>query len=209
MSRGLSTNRRLTAKASCLAQAGIDFAARYYSAHTHQPEKALTADEAKTLCDADIQLVVVYEDGPTDSSYFSKQRGQQDGQAALAAANGITQPLGTTIYFAVDYDASVADVSGPIADYFDGVAAAIHQSNPAAPPYLIGVYGSGRCCKFLKDNGKAIKTWLAESTGWAGYATFAEYDIKQKKLASAVCGLDSGGAEDNEGKPSMGAFTVG
>lgn len=81
-----------------------------------------------------------------------------------------------SIYFAVDYDPTQADLEGPVADYFAGVTSTLGSG------YRLGVYGSGMCCGFLLDHGQADCSWLSQSTGFAGSKAFAQarrYDLIQ------------------------------
>src|SRR5437773_11279654 len=165
MSRGISTNRRVTNRVTCLRQNGIDFICRYYSHATKSTEKRITSPEAAAIVQAGMKIVTVYEDGPTNPGYFSRARGQADATRAHAAAQEIQQPAGSAIYFAVDFDASIADTNGRITEYFQGVKDGLTQAG--SPDYEIGVYGSGRVCSRIKEDRNLAKySWLAESTGW-------------------------------------------
>jgi hypothetical protein len=207
MSRGISTNHNVGGQAACLKQAGIDFVFRYYSLTTSQPEKRLTKPEADALSAAGLQLGVVYEDGPTDPSYFSKSRGQQDGKNAYHYASLLQQPTGSAVYFAVDYDASPADVQGPITDYFNGVAQGLTAASGGAPSYEIGVYGSGLVCGSIRSNVAGVTfAWLAESTGWANSSTYTNWDVKQIVATSPLCALTVQGYEDCQSAGGFGGF---
>lgn len=105
MAKGISTDQKIGDEASCLRQESLDFVIRYYSASAW---KRMELPEAKALAAAGLRLVAVYEDGPTDkeySGYFSAQRGTRAATAAFQfAADVISQPYGTAIYFAIDHD---------------------------------------------------------------------------------------------------------
>jgi hypothetical protein len=208
MSRGISTNRRVTNRAACLRQQGIDFVCRYYSHTTQQPEKRITPAEAAAIIQAGMKIVTVYEDGPTNPGYFSRARGQTDATHAHAAAQEIGQPAGSAIYFAVDFDASSGTTDGPITDYFEGVKDGLAQAG--APGYEIGVYGSGRVCTRIKEQRNLAKySWLAESTGWAGSGSYSTFNIKQIIATHDLCQLDGGVGgdyEDNVSTSDFGAF---
>ncbi|NVE01157.1 DUF2272 domain-containing protein [Massilia sp. BJB1822] len=211
MARGISTNRNTGSLAACLRSEEIAFVCRYYSFTTKQPQKRLTSAEADQLLSAKLQLVAVYEDGPTSADYFSRARGEQDGKHAYAYARNIGQPTDSAIYFAVDYDATQQDVDGPITQYFQGVKAGLTASNPSQAPYPTGVYGSGRVCAAIKDKQHLAQyAWLAESHGWAGHAGYTKPDIRQEVSVSKLCGLNGGAEgdyEDNFASGSFGAFS--
>jgi hypothetical protein len=153
----------------------------------------------------------VYEDGPTSSSYFNRKRGEQDGLHAHQYARALGQPPGTTIYFAVDYDAPVLDTEGVITEYFAGVSAALMANSQDHIVYQVGVYGSGRVCAHIKDMLALAKySWLAESHGWAGHAAYTKPDIRQEVSSSNLCSLEggaAGGYEDNFATGDFGSFS--
>jgi hypothetical protein len=207
MSRGISTNKRVTNQAACLQSRNITFVCRYYSTTTTQSEKRLTAPEASAIVGAGMSIVTVYEDGPTSPGYFSHSRGVQDAVHAHGAAVAIGQPAGSAIYFAVDYDATTTTTEGAITEYFQGVKDGLAQ---AGGGYDIGVYGSGRVCARIKENRELAKySWLAESHGWAGHDQYLNPDIRQEIAHGTLCTLTGGVGgdyEDNFATANFGAF---
>ncbi|HYC93651.1 MAG TPA: DUF1906 domain-containing protein [Thermoanaerobaculia bacterium] len=183
---------------SCLKENNISFVGRYYSDTTHIAGKKLTASEAQLLSSNGIDLVAVFEDAPTEASYFSASRGTRDANAALAQAASVGQPAGSAIYFTVDYDASQSDIDGVITDYFQAIAATLGTQ------YVTGVYGSGNTCTAILKSGHAKLAWLAQSTGWGGYQSFHDWVIKQGPEGS-ICGLSS---DSDEAQGDFGAFRV-
>lgn len=163
--------------ANLLASNGYSFVGRYYN--TINTSKNLTLSEAQTLSNAGIVIIPVWENGyPTSSSYFSYNKGVSDATAALNyAKNTIGQPHYTNIYFAVDYDASIADITGCINQYFKGITTIFSNEGHYRP----GVYGSGAVCKYIRNNFSTVNhSWLAKSTGWSGYNAYASScDVKQ------------------------------
>ena len=183
---------------TCLQENGLTFIGRYYSQTTHIEGKKLTAGEAQLLSEGGIDIVAVYEDGPTSYSYFGASRGTSDANGALAQALSVGQPSGSAIYFTVDYDATESDIAGNITAYFAAVAATIGMQ------YAVGVYGSGDVCTAILDSGYATLAWLAQSTGWGGYPDFTDWAIKQGNEGS-ICGLDS---DSDVAQGDFGAFQV-
>jgi len=213
MPQGISTNRRITNQAvSCLRQRGIEFVCRYYSTTTHQPQKRLTQQEALDIIRNGMRLVTVYEDSPTNADYFSLRRGQLDGAAAHTDAQQIQQPANSAIYFAVDYDATTATTHGGITEYFRGVKDGLSAAAGVSPIYEVGVYGSGRVCRWIKEQQHlATYSWLAESTGWAESDTYSDPNIKQSIANHDLCGLQGGvdgEYENNIASASYGGFPV-
>lgn len=183
---------------SCLQASGITFVGRYYSRTTQIPGKKLTQSEAELISAAGLQLVAVYEDGPTSYSYFSAARGTADADGAMQQAEAIGQPEGSAIYFTVDYDAEQSDIAGNITAYFQAVVDAIGNV------YEVGVYGSGATCSAILGAGLAKYAWLAQSTGWSGYSEFTDWSIKQGPETS-VCGLNS---DTDDAHGEFGSFTL-
>ncbi len=185
---GLSTNRRCTSAAACLVQNGVEFVVRYYSETTKQSQKRLLPDEARALHAAGLRIAVVYQDRQTQVEDFSRASGERDGRFAFAYGRENGQPLGTTIFFAVDYDAKPADLRA-IQAYFQGVGAGLATAAQSEPSYQVGVYGSGYVCRRLKEAGLVSHTWLAESTGYRESAGYSDWTLKQFVTNEDLCGL--------------------
>jgi Rv2525c-like, glycoside hydrolase-like domain len=189
MAKGIDANVDCSAQAHCIKAAGFDFVGRYYKFVTHS--HPLTRSEALALSAAGLYVVAVYENGsPTQSGYFSHTRGLQDGKRAYEyARDTIRQPEGAAIYFAVDYDASAAEVKGVITAYFHGLTEAFAAAGGSNPAYPIGVYGSGSTCSWLLRHTTATYTWLAMSRGWSGSRNFEGWNLKQRVATAPVCGI--------------------
>jgi hypothetical protein len=151
--------------------------------------KVIGGAEAAAIAAAGLALVLVYEDGPTTADYFSYGRGQADGIRAAQQADLLGAQPGVAIYFAVDYDASSADISGVINQYFNGVADAL-KSRAAAnnTAYVAGVYGSGSTCSAITAVGLAQFSWLAQSRGWSGHDNYSGWSIRQN-MPAVIAGL--------------------
>lgn len=145
-----------------------------------------------------VTIVAVYEDAPTQASYFSADRGREDAAAAMEQAAAVGQPRGSGIYFTVDYDATSKDIQGVITDYFKGIVETIGDA------YRVGVYGSGATCLAIYNGGLAKLAWLAQSTGWSGYSNFNAWAIKQGP-EMVICGLN---ADSDIAHDDFGGFAV-
>lgn len=178
MPRGFDTTQNCSSYATAIRAQGYDFIGRYLSKSAW---KVINAAEASAIGAAGLSLVLVYEDGSTSASYFSNSRGQTDGQRAATQAAALSAPPNTALYFAVDYDATSADIEGCINDYFNGVAQglAAAATNNGCPQYAIGAYGSGSTCLALGHTGLVQYTWLAQSRGWSGYNPNRGWSIVQ------------------------------
>jgi Domain of unknown function (DUF1906) len=144
MPTGFDTPADCSGQIPCIRHAGHAFVGRYLSKSSW---KVIRKAEADTLRRAGLAIVLVYEDGPTTPSYFSFGRGQMDGARAANQAKVLDAPGNTTIYFAVDYDASEDDIDGVITQYFQGVVSSLRSFAAGGDAdYRVGVYGSGATC---------------------------------------------------------------
>ncbi len=91
----------------------LDFIARYYRDPASR-WPALSAEEARAVSSAGMDLVAVWESHSHRPDYFSYASGYSDALAAYREAKAIGQPSGSAIYFAVDFNAQAPDVMGPV-----------------------------------------------------------------------------------------------
>jgi hypothetical protein len=203
MAKGIDLNFNCSDHLGDIAAAGIDFVCRYYA--NGKKAKIVTQAEAQAIGAAGLQLVVVWEDGsPTSGAYFSYAKGVDDATSAFHDALSIGQPTTAPIYFAVDFDASQAELAGSIRDYFRGIAAGMAASAAGSDSYPVGVYGSGLSCQYLINQGLATFAWLSQSTGFRGSRDFTAWNIKQGQEAT-LAGLD---VDTDEGADDYGGFGV-
>ena len=181
----------------------LDFVARYYREPTSR-WPTLSAAEAAHLSSNGIKVVAVWESHSHKPEYFSYASGYSDAVSAYRQAKSIGQPVGSAIYFAVDYNAPPSDIGASIEQYFRGIAAGL-ASVGGAQEYRVGVYGSGAVCEHLKQRRLAQYTWLSNSTAWRGYDGFADWNIRQSKSSSML----SFNHDWNEATDDYGGFLVG
>lgn len=183
--------------AKCLAQLGFTFAARYYRSHKSKLNH-LTREEALAISAAGLNIVAVFEYAGTKASYFTADQAKADVQDALAQAAEVGQPMGSAIYFTVDYNATLDDINGAVTDYFQAV------SDTLRPKFLPGVYGSGATCAAMLAAGLADYAWLSQSIGFLGTPGFTRWSIKQG-MPHQFCGLDT---DPDDAHGIFGEFTV-
>jgi hypothetical protein len=178
----------------------VDFVARYY----REPGSrwpALSAGEAQLLSLMGLKIIAVWEWHSRNPAYFSYSSGYGDGMTAYLQARAIGQPLGSAIYFVVDYNARSLDT---IEEYFRGIAAGLAAAGGGNPSYAIGVYGSGAVCDVVKRTGLAQYSWLSNSIAWAGSIGYDNWNIRQ---GSRVPGL-SFDHDSDEARDEYGAFQL-
>ncbi|MFD0696914.1 DUF1906 domain-containing protein [Paenibacillus sp. GCM10027628] len=206
MAKGVDTPTNCTSLAAAIKESGYDFVCRYYN--RNNPGKNLTRAEANALTQAGLYIVAVWENGfPTSAGYFSYTSGNRDGKDAFVyARDTIGQPFGTPIYFAVDYDAALADIQGGIREYIRGVIDSFKSLSEDDYSYEVGVYGSGLTCQSLMQAFPEVTyAWLSESIGWSGYHSFDTWNIKQLS-GSAIAGTP---VDTNVTTGNGGGFQVG
>jgi hypothetical protein len=205
----IDTNRDTTSRLAQLRAAGVETIIRYYA--RAMSSKVIRRAEALAIGAAGLRLGIVYEGAGDRLAAFSEDIGRRD--AAFSRSYGATetkQPAGSAVYFAVDFDASAAEISRAIVPYFRGVAHAFAEPN-GLPRYRVGVYGSGAVCEAVLDAGLAELAWLSCSTGWSGYRAFLQsgrWALKQH-LPTLVAGLDADPDERNPQRPDIGDFVPG
>jgi hypothetical protein len=146
-----------------------------------------------------LQIVALWESKSDVLDHFSYSSGVDEGTSAYRQAMGAGQRPRTPIYFAVDFDCSDAGIAGAVNDYFRGVAAGFATIGSSNPAYDIGVYGSGNTCGWLLTHGRVTSTWMALSTGWGGFKTFKDWNIKQLATVAKPFDHDTDQATSNYG----------
>ena len=196
-----------TKLAGAIAKSDAKIVGRYYRWPTSKYEP-LTHGEAVSLSVAGLKLLALWEWASNTIDNFTLHNGIDQGTSAINQALKAHQPPRTPIYFAVDFDASAAQIAGGIADYFNGVQQALDSMKAG---YEIGVYGSGRTCAWLLSHGGVSHSWLANAPKWGGAETFKDWNVIQGHNDLKIAGLKSGGKGDydsDEVRDNAGSFSV-
>jgi hypothetical protein len=200
MPTGIDCALDCTSRAGAISAMGVEFVGRYYRLPTSQ-WTPLRAAERIALSNAGLKVVALWESQSDVLGHFSHACGVNEGTSAYHQAMLAGQPAGTPIYFAIDFDCDASGVAGAVNDYFRGVADGFSAIGAGNPVYLIGVYGSGDACSWLSGHGRVTYTWLAQSTGWGGYNTFTNWNIKQGPVVNQPFDHDT-----NNANPGYGGF---
>lgn len=191
--KGLDTLSPVSKYLACFKQKGILFVARYL--------RNLKPAEVKAINAAGMQVVSIAERGnPTKASYFTRARGLADGEWAVGLAQALGQPVGSAIYFTVDCDVSIKDLKGGVTEYFRGV-----QFSLAETGLKVGGYGPGAVLAHLLSQHLIKYAWHANASGWSGYKTFKQANIKQGKQ-QMFCGVQ---IDPDEAQGDFGAWVLG
>lgn len=160
----------------CLALQGVKFAGRYIEPASDW--KTLTKTEADALHAAGVAIVSFYETSAT-RALAGAAAGKADALGVIAHRADIGMPANRPVYFAVDFNATPAQLSGPVRDYFRGIAAVM-------PLDAIGGYGGYHTIRYLFDN--ALIKWGHQAYAWSGGAWDPRAHIQQYANGRALCG---------------------
>ncbi|MDG0809745.1 DUF1906 domain-containing protein [Cohnella rhizosphaerae] len=190
MAKGIDKAAPVTAaQAKTLASAGYTFAARYLVPPAYG-WKRMTADEAKLITAAGMQIVSVFETTASRAA-SGADAGRNDGAAAYAEALAVGQPKGSAIYFAVDYDAQPKD--------FDAIEAYLKAAAKQVAGYDTGVYGSYAVVEEMAKRRACSHFW--QTYAWSRGKRSDKANIFQYKIDTKVSGipLDLNESYGNEG----------
>lgn len=122
--------------------------------------------ELKTIFDAGLETFPILQEQGTSLGYFNEEIGHGHAQQAARRLRQLGFPAGTTVFFAVDFDASDDGITAGVIPYFQGVKEHLERTRV---PYTIGVYGTRNVCTRLINGGLAEEAFLASmSWGWSG-----------------------------------------
>jgi len=186
------TSSTTAVQAKALKDAGYGFVCRYL-VPARMAWKRLTKPEADIISVAGLQIVSVYE-ASANNAVGGAAQGYIDGKEALAEAKIVGQPEGSTIYFAVDYDAQPNDYNA-IEAYLKAVQAQITG-------YFAGVYGSYSICEEMFKRGTKY-CW--QTYAWSAGKKSSHANVYQYHNGANVCGIS---CDKNESFGSEGFWTV-
>lgn len=154
---------------------GVDTVIRYYNHQNSRnlPSKRLEVHEALEHTYAGLSLCTVFQQGGGAKGRIEQldaEHGKRDAARALKLASDLGQPKGSAIYFSVDHDYWKPNELKKITPYFKEIANAIKDN------YRVGVYGSGKVGRMMRDAGYAELIWLAAARGWSGSEDVLETD---------------------------------
>jgi len=159
------------ARAQTLLAAGYRVVGRYLDEHAGGTlNKRIQPGELDTIFRNGLRIFPISEYSAGSASYFTYAQGYQDALDAYTAAAGYGFDLDTVIYFAVDYDATQADVDAHVIPYFTGVAGALATQGKR---YVPGIYGSRNVCARVAAAAYTRWSFIAGmSYGWSGNMGF-------------------------------------
>lgn len=204
LSKGIDADCSLESVAGDLVKAGFSWVGRYIKPGM---SKGLSLAEARHLSSMGLYILSIVELGfPTTVEHFTPRIGSSDAVTAVSyARNVLKQPviskgtgLPTSLMITVDYDATESDQAA-IESYFVAFNTVNKAHAVGGESYVLGVYGSGAICEFLKSKGLVTHTWLSESSGFRGSKTYTSWDIHQTGSGE----FDRLSVDFNVSKPNM------
>ena len=154
------------ARAQALLAAGYQVVGRYLENVPGGRNKEIQPGELETIFRNGMKVFPISQYDGGDVAYFDYSRGYQDALKAHSAAVRHGFNAGTVIYFAVDYDATQAEIDSNIVPYFNGVVAGLAANGKK---YVHGVYGSRNVCAQVTTNTYARWAFVSGmSTGFSG-----------------------------------------
>lgn len=162
------------ARAKALQDAGFQVVGRYLDEHLPPDDpyylgKALTSTELSDIIRGGLRVYPIFQWNGTQRGNFTYEKGLEQGGVAEQRAREFGFNRGSCIYFAVDFDATQADIDGYVIPYFRGVRAALGKSNR----YTYGVYGSRNVCSEVSNRVGATWSFVSGmSSGFSGNLGF-------------------------------------
>jgi hypothetical protein len=155
--------------------AGKLFALRYFS---RTAGKGLSVAERDSLWAADVVIGGLSE-STANRALAGHAAGVADGLSARAIARGLDYPDSLPIFYAVDFNATDAQLAGAVGDYLYGVA--------SADPHA-GVYGGLHTVGYVLD--RTIMAWAFQTGAWSAGVWDARAQIQQYHNGVTVAGGD-------------------
>lgn len=160
---------------------------RYITAGSPRSDKHIKLPEVKAITVAGKKLGLVHETWGdfrhAGHGGISASDGVRDGKYARDVLPKLAAPQGACVYFAVDQDATVAQIRDNVLPYFKAVRDAFADGY-----YRVGVYGPGAVCAAVLDAGFADLGWLSNAKGWKGYAAFKPRAALVQLLPTHIAG---------------------
>jgi len=153
-------------RAATLKAAGVQVVGRYLT-DSDRPDalaKRIQDGELDAIFGGGLKVFPIFQEGGTDTTYFSYDLGVRAAGRAADAAGRLGFLPGTVVYYAIDFDASRDEVETYLEPYFRGIHAELARRGCA---YRVGVYAGRRICATLAAAHLTELSFVSDmSTGW-------------------------------------------
>lgn len=157
--------RITTDRAKALTASGYKYVGRYLTPSTTLPEKQIQPGELETMAVFGLRCFPIYQTWSRSADYFNYEQGTIDAHLAVEWAQIFGFKPGTTIYFAVDYDAMDGEVTQYVLPHFRGIVQTVVELSA----YKVGIYGPRNICQRIADVGYAATSFVSDmSSGFSG-----------------------------------------
>lgn len=160
----------------------MSYIGRYYGPETSRNKALLKRPEAEALSAAGLEILSIWEGAGDKYESFTSFSGQRDAKRALDQAIACGQPVGSAIYFTVDFDATPVQVDSGVTAYFTAVREVMAH-------YRVGCYGHGLALSELRVKNLIDYTFLACAMGWRGSRAFAGKEDIRQGLPTTIVGV--------------------
>lgn len=158
------------AKAVSLYNDGFRYIGRYLTKVQGGNDKNITPTEIENILLAGLKIFPIFQEDNDSLDDFTYVSGYLDGYNAIMTATELLIPPGTTIYFAVDYDALEDEVKTSITEYFQGINQA---KADVGSTYNIGIYSARNTCSIICNQELATSSFVSDmSSGYSGNLGF-------------------------------------
>ncbi|MBO3444972.1 glycoside hydrolase domain-containing protein [Clostridium sp. CCUG 7971] len=152
------------ARANTLKANGYKYAGRYIAGGM---SKRITIEELGVIFRNGMKWFPIFQKSGNKLGYFNATQGRMDAEECLLNAVTYKIPSGSTIYFAVDFDAMDGEVTTNILPYFKAIKQRFDGHNPRK--YKIGIYGARNICTRVSEAGYAVTSFVSDmSSGFSG-----------------------------------------
>ncbi|KAH7098838.1 peptidoglycan binding domain-containing protein [Auriculariales sp. MPI-PUGE-AT-0066] len=165
---GLDCSKTVTAaRGALLYSQGYRVVGRYLSNVPGSTfNKKIQPGELSDIFNAGLRVFPIFQTYGENITYFTNAQGKQDAREAVDASLLYGFSRGTPIYFAVDMDATDADIDNGIIPYFQGINL---EMSYLGNKYKIGSYASRNPCTRLYKAGLADLCFSSDmSFGYSG-----------------------------------------
>jgi hypothetical protein len=188
MTLGFDCATPLTAATAAAFRAdGYMFVARYL---VPSGWKALSQEEVEVISDAGLQIISVFET-TANRPLSGREGGLEDGALAYRLAIDRKQLLGSTVYFAVDFDA--------IASQFNVIAEYLAAASEMLPGYNAGVYGSYTVVEEMGSRGVCSHFWQTYAWSRGKKSELRNVYQYENDIIAHGIGIDLNESYGNEG----------
>ena len=190
--KGLDTSYEISSQslANAIRDAGYSFVGRYYRPNVNN---GLSTTELTYLHNAGLSVFPYYQHNHNSAEDFTYANGVTAATSAYAKALSLGQPRGTSIYFAVDFDATLSEVSGCVTNFFNGVVSKMDELGDVnGRVYNVGVYGGTRVCDGLAVSDVKSRTlacaWNYNPSyyGWTNFQYASQEDGAYETIISGI-----------------------